>query len=466
MPSGKNELKTSNVNYVGKDFEDLRTSLVNYAKSYFPNSYKDFNETSPGMMLLEMSAYVGDVLNFYVDQQYREMLLPLSENRRNLVLLAKSSGYKIKASTPAYATLTVKNEIPGSDGKPHFGHANCVVIDKGMKVVSATSPAVIFETLDIVDFKVSSSADVQPVVSEINDAGVPNKYILTRKVAAVAGESKSVSFTIGPPEKFKKIILEETNIIDIIKVKDSNGNIWHEVSNLAQDRIPISKHYTDDADRTTAYNNIGSSETYSLPVPYSLEYTKTSKRFTVETDENSKTYLNFGNGILKNGQSFSSQFLAVEQQGINLPGGEENLNSSIDPLMGDAYGTLGEAPAHTILTITYRVGGGIQSNVSANDLTIIDTIDTLPSSGGTPPVTVTNIDPAGGGSAGETLEDIRYKAMAQLYTQDRCVTKEDYEARTLTIPARYGNIAKVYAIRSGTIRTAQRKKVENLVDRL
>ena len=87
--TGKNELKTSNVNYIGRDFNDLKTSLMQYTKSYFPNTYKDFNETSPGMMLLEMSAYVGDVLNFYVDQQYREMLLPLSEDRRNLIILAK-----------------------------------------------------------------------------------------------------------------------------------------------------------------------------------------------------------------------------------------------------------------------------------------------------------------------------------------------------------------------------------------
>jgi len=93
MPSyGENNFKESNVNYLNKDFAALKQSLMNYAKSYFPNSYRDFNETSPGMMLIEMSAYVGDVLSFYIDQQYREMLFALAEERRNIINMAKMFG--------------------------------------------------------------------------------------------------------------------------------------------------------------------------------------------------------------------------------------------------------------------------------------------------------------------------------------------------------------------------------------
>ena len=128
---------------------------MNYAKSYFPNTYKDFNETSPGMMLIEMSAYVGDVLNFYIDQQYREMLLPLSEDRKNLLTLAKSQGYKVNSISPSYVDLTVTTTISAntSNGNPDFSDA--AVIDKGMQILSSTDSSLIFETLDIVDFKVS-----------------------------------------------------------------------------------------------------------------------------------------------------------------------------------------------------------------------------------------------------------------------------------------------------------------------
>ena len=107
MPSyNKNDFKESNVNYLNKDFGDIKKTLMNYSKSYFPNTYKDFNETSPGMMLLEMSAYVGDVLSFYIDSQYKEMMLPLAQERRNVINMAKMFGYKVKPIVPASVDLT------------------------------------------------------------------------------------------------------------------------------------------------------------------------------------------------------------------------------------------------------------------------------------------------------------------------------------------------------------------------
>ena len=86
MPYNDKEFKVSNVEYLNKDFSDFKNVLMEYAKSYFPETYRDFNETSPGMMLIEMSAYVGDVLSFYIDQQYKEMMLPLAQERRNVII--------------------------------------------------------------------------------------------------------------------------------------------------------------------------------------------------------------------------------------------------------------------------------------------------------------------------------------------------------------------------------------------
>ena len=466
MPYSKNEVKSSNVNYVGKDFNDLKKSLINYTKSYFPNTYKDFNETSPGMMLLELSAYVGDVLNFYVDQQYKEMMLPLSEDRRNLITLAKSYGYKTKSITPAYVNLTVKDTVTATaDGSPDYGSG--IVIDKGMQIASSIDSNLIFETLDMVDFKVSSSADPAPVVSNVNSTtGAPSEHTFTRYVKAISGETKTTTFNVGDPTKFLKLTLPETNVIEILKVVDSNTTVWYEVKTLAQDKIPIEKHYTSDSNRGNAYSNLSGNSTIKTPVPYSLEYIKTGKRFMVEVDENNKTSLVFGNGILKNGNTFDATFLAIEQIGINLPGGEEDLESTIDPLLGDAYGTLGQAPAHLTFTVTYRVGGGITSNIPSGILTNISSITTLPSGGTTSNISVTNDKPAAGGSVGETLEEIRYRTMGHFYTQNRCVTKQDYEARALAMSAKFGNIAKIYSIRAGAVRTAQREKIANLVDRL
>ena len=117
MPYGSNnstKVNNNNINYTAKDFTSLKAALINYTKTYFPNTYKDFNETSPGMMLIELSAYVGDVLSFYIDKQYQEMMLPLAQERKNVINIANMLGYKIKASVPSYAMLEFTQTIPST----------------------------------------------------------------------------------------------------------------------------------------------------------------------------------------------------------------------------------------------------------------------------------------------------------------------------------------------------------------
>ena len=151
MPYSEKDFKDSNVSYINKDFSSLKTSLMEYAKTYFPNTYRDFNETSPGMMLLEMSAYVGDVLSFYIDQQYREMLLPLAEERRNVINIAKMLGYKVKPTTPAKVDLRVTIEVDAdtsniNNPKPDYSQA--FLIKQGMQVQASSDSSIFFETLE------------------------------------------------------------------------------------------------------------------------------------------------------------------------------------------------------------------------------------------------------------------------------------------------------------------------------
>ena len=160
MPYSNKEYKETNVNYLNKDFSSLKLNLIEYAKSYFPNTYRDFNETSPGMMLIEMGSYVGDVLSFYIDQQYKEMMLPLAEERRNVINLANTLGYKVSPVSPAYVDITVTQTIGVittniNNIVPNFSET--LTIDKGLKIISTSDKSVIFETLDVVDFTISSS---------------------------------------------------------------------------------------------------------------------------------------------------------------------------------------------------------------------------------------------------------------------------------------------------------------------
>tara|TARA_R100001079_G_scaffold110589_2_gene86576 strand:+ start:3072 stop:5321 length:2250 start_codon:yes stop_codon:yes gene_type:complete len=452
MPSyDKKDFKETNVEYLNKDFGQIKNSLVRYAKSYFPNTYKDFNETSPGMMLLEMSAYVGDVMSFYIDQQYREMLLPLAEERRNIINMAKMFGYKVKPIVPAYVDLTFTSEVNADTANPSIiDYSDAGVFGKGIQVSSLTNSDIIFETLDVVDFSVTSSTDTRNVLSVNNSTGIISSYQLSRTVRAVSGQTKTKAFTIGSPQKFLKLNLPDTDVVDIISCVDSNGNNWYEVDFLAQDKVPIPTHYTSDENRDSAYYNLdGSSFVTDVPVPYSLSYINTSKRFVRETNVDNTTSLVFGNGILRNGSTIGEQFIDLEQAGIIIPGQSGDLNQAIDPLLGDEYSTLGESPSQTTLVITYRVGGGISSNVSAGDLTNIDstTVTVIGGDSGATLINANNATPARGGRDEESTEEIREKARAFFSTQNRCVTKEDYEARVLNIPSKFGNIAKVYVSR-------------------
>jgi len=444
MPYRENEFKTTNVNYLNKDFDSFKNALIEYAKTYYPNTYKDFNETSPGMMLIEMSSYVGDVLSFYIDQQYQEMMLPLAQERRNVVNIAKMLGYKVKPTIPALVNLkcTMTVDAVGDINNKQPDYSQAFSIDKGMKV--ATSDNIYFETLDIVDFTVSSSADSEPEMTTFDSDGLVTEYTLTRYVKSIGGETTTSDFVISSPEKFLELTLSEKNVIEIISVVDSGGNNWYEVPYLAQDKIPIETHYTDDSDRDTAYVTL-SGDVMELPVPYTLEYIKTSKRFTVEVDEENNTTLVFGNGLLRTGtlDSLNAGFLSTEQVGITIPGEITDVDDSISDSIGNVYSTLGETPGNTTLTVTYRTGGGLGGNIPVGEITTVSskTIATGTDNG---TLEVTNEEPARGGSNGESIDEIRERTKSFFATQNRCVTKEDYEARIMNMPAKFGNIAKVY----------------------
>ena len=453
MPYNKKDFKESNVNYINKDFLTIKKSLIEYSKTYFPNTYKDFNESSPGMMLMEMSAYVGDVLSFYIDQQYREMLLPLAEEKRNIINIANMLGYKTKPITPAHVTLTLTQKVGATAAGegPNYGDASA--IDKGLKVIASSNSDVIFETLDIVDFTTSGSYNgdiIEPIQSNIDTDGLVDEWSLTRKIRAVSGETFTKSFTVNAPTKFLELNISEDNVIEIINVTDSNGNIWYEVDYLAQDKIPLTTHFTSDARIDANHdldgNNLTGLKPEFIPVPYSLEFIKTSKRFITKVKDDDTTSLVFGNGIIRTGTTLNESFIESEQVGFTYPGQAQHLLEEVDPLIGDEFSTLGEAPAHTVLTVKYRVGGGINANVAAGDLTEFEGENYL-ITGGTD-ITTTNEEPARGGTSQQTVDEIRERAAGFFGTQNRCVTKEDYEARTLAMPSKFGNIAKAYVQRT------------------
>mgnify|MGYP001307091123 CR=1 FL=1 len=252
----QNYENSKNVKYVNRDFEGLKSDLMTYIRTYFPDTFSDFNETSSGMMMLELVAYVGDVLNFYIDEQFKELMLPTVSERKNLLNMAKTFGYKVKPTVPALCELEFSCLIPATGDAynrvPDYSKA--IVVDSGAVIESQVSDNK-FQTLDIVDFTISGSTAIEEFSTDAD--GLVNMYKQRRKVLATAGETKQSKFTLGQSVPFRRITLDDDNVTGIISVIDSNGNNYYEVSHLAQDRVFTDTHYlSDDSGRDNPYSDL------------------------------------------------------------------------------------------------------------------------------------------------------------------------------------------------------------------
>ena len=255
------------------------------------------------------------------------MLLPLAEERRNVITLAHSLGYETKPTTPAYVDVTIRQVVDATaedNPGPDYDTLGTAIIPRNTKITSTSDSKIVFETLSEADFNVSGSAAYyEPSMSAFdNSTGLATQFTLTRKVKALSGETKTTTFTVGSPEKFLQLTLADTNVIEIKNVEDTNGNTWHKVDYLAQDKVPKELFYDDDDIRGTAYSEInpgdGADVVIEVPVPYTLEYIQTTKRFITRMNDDNTTSLIFGNGLLRTGATGSAMegFLSTEQVGI------------------------------------------------------------------------------------------------------------------------------------------------------
>ena len=434
----KQKDKPTNVKYISKDFSSIKADLIEYTKSYFPDTYKDFNETSPGMMLIELSSYVGDVLSYYIDYNYKENLLATATEKRNVRRLAEFLGYKTPNKTPSVVKLKVETTInaDGTTGQPLYGEAPSS-IDSGLQIASNVDSEILFETTDEIDFTSSGSGD--PVISApiLDSNGEASSYTLTRFVRAISGKTKTKTFNITSPTKFLELDLGEDDLIEVMSCVDGAGQTWYEVDYLAQDKILKQTHYTDDPTRTSAYDQgDATDDTSPIPIPYVAEYIKSTKKFTTKFDEDTQTYKAcFGNGLFRFSNS-GSNVDPVEQAGVTINGTNlADVPSAIGVVTGNNP-NLGETPSNTSLTFTYRVGGGAESNIQAGELSVVNN----PPAGVT--ITVSNDEPSVGGTDGQTVDEIRSNASSFFASQLRCVTKEDYQSRILSLPQKFGSIAK------------------------
>lgn len=412
------------INYIAKTFTDFRQNLIDFAKGYYPNTYSDFNEASPGMMFIEMAAYVGDVLSFYIDNSFKENLLAYTEELNNGRAIAQFLGYKPKLVSPATVTATLYQIAPAIIVNDQYipDPKYLIKIAKGSSFL-ATSPY----GNNTVEFRLQENLNFSDIVESnyiVNtfSGGNPNTFIVSKQAKLIAAREKVVTFSFGAPQQFTSVKIADENIVGIIDVTDSDGNTWYEVDYLAQDVI------MDDVDITS--NN----EPGVLPSA-KLRLRKVPRRFVTRIITDNDTRPNdvglnlvFGSGTDNAAEvntTLDSRQIANSQYGNTIENilGNVAINN-VNFLNSNAYGI---APYNTTLTVRYWVSDGVQGNVPSNTINTILEINTLNDTtnyttgvGGeldlfnsaVQSISINNDTPASGGGPAESLEEIKENAFS------------------------------------------------------
>jgi hypothetical protein len=437
-----NKTQDKDVKYLNKDYNSYKNQLMEFAEVYFPNNFNDFSEGNPGMMFLEMAAYVGDVLSFYTDTQLRESFLTLAQEKENLYNLAYAMGYKPKVTAASSVNLDVFQLLPSK----LVNNIYVPDFDYALKIPSTTifnsTEGPKFYLNDQIDFNASSSSNPTDISIFSYEDDNPSYFLLKKSSKVISGEKKSQTFTIGSAEKFKTLELFDNNIISIESIIDDEGNNWYEVPYLAQDTI------------FEEIENIGANDPelyhYNHQTPYLLKLKKSTRRFVSRFKTNNQLEIQFGAGI--SDKSDEEIIPNPDNIGLGINDGRSKLDVAYDPSNFLFTKTYGQAPSNTILTVTYIIGGGLESNVQSNTIKEVDSFTPISKPNLNSgllrkiisSVASNNSEAASGGGSGDSIEDIRLNAMANFSAQQRTVTKNDYIIRTLSLPPKFGKIAKAY----------------------
>ena len=419
------------IKYINRDFSDFRARLIEYARTYFPQTYNDFSATSPGMMFMEQAAYVGDVLSFYLDNQFQETFTQYAQQTNNVFELAYMFGYKPKTTGVANTTITLYQQVPSKlvNGEyvPDYDYALTV----GENSLVTTPNGQSFLIQDKADFSVSSSQDPTSVTVYQIAGNIPQYYLLEKTRKAISAEIKTLNLTFGSPEQFTTINVNDTNIIKVLDVIDSDGNKWYEVNHLGQEMVL-------DTIKNTNVNNPNTNG----DTPYLLRLKKVARRFATRFTSLSNLQMQFGAGAPNDVTEEITP--NADNVGIGLPFEQDKLTAAYSPTNFLYTGTYGIAPSNTTLTVRYLTGGGVSSNVNSGTLTALNNINLNSTTANYifGSLTSTNLTAASGGKGGDTLEEIRQNTLALVASQQRSVTADDYLIRALSMPSDYGAISK------------------------
>jgi hypothetical protein len=436
---------TRNIKYINRDFSTFRQTLIDYARTYFPNTYNDFTEASPGMMFIEMASYVGDVLSYYQDNQFQETFLQYARETGNLYDLAYMFGYKPRVTATANTTIDFYQQVPAlwSSGQQIPDYSYALTIPANTQVQSQNNSNINFIIEDPVNFAVSSSMDPTTVTIYQQTGGVVDYFLLKKSRKAISANIRNITFTFAQPEEFATRVIADTNIIGILDIIDNvTGEKWYEVPHLADESVFISVANTNPNDPNLYVDQ---------DAPNLLKLQGVPKRYATRFIGSGSLQVQFGAGSPNDTAELITP--NPDNVGLGLPFEIDKLTTAFSPqnfVFNDTYGI---APSND-LTVRYLTGGGVTSNVPANNLSVLpvntaafnnfNLASSVLANYVFNSLVVNNSLAASGGGDGDTTEEIRQNSLANFNSQLRNVTQDDYLVRALSLPSEFGTIAKAY----------------------
>jgi hypothetical protein len=436
-------MANKDIKYINRNFDELRTALINFTKTYFPNTYNDFSPSSPGMAFMEMASYVGDILSFYQDNQIQETFIQYARQNNNLYELAYMFGYKPNVTGVSTTLIDVYQQVPaitsGSVQVPDFKYALLFAANSSVK--STLSGSINFLLQDPIDFSVSSSTNPTEITVYSVNGNTPTNFLLKKTRPAISSTINTTTFTFGDPTPFTTVNINASNIVEILDIIDSDGNTWYEVDYLSQETVfdSIKNTNTNDPNFSSAND-----------APYLLKLKQVQRRFATRFLDANTLQIQFGSGISTDTDEniIPNPF----NVGLGLPSEQSKLTTAFSPSNFIFTKTYGIAPSSTTLTVRYLTGGGVSANVPSNTIntiinppTFINTnLDSTTANSVFNSVAVNNPAAADGGMDGDTIDEIRQNTIGNFNSQLRNVTQDDYLVRTLSLPSKYGTIAKAF----------------------
>jgi len=424
-----NKIKNVPIRYTSRDFESIKTDLIQHAKRYYPNTYQDFSEASFGSLMLDTVAYVGDILSFYLDYQANETFLNTAVEYENIVKLGNQMGYKFRVNPSSYGTATFFIIIPADAfGQPDSNYSP--ILERGSEF--STTDGSKFLLLEDVDFADEGNAVV--VATNDSTTGVPTSFAIKTEGQVLSGELLSITETIGDFEKFRRVELPNVPVAEVVSVLDSEGNEYLEVDYLSQNVLykPV----------------LNMSKTEESAPTVLLKPFFVPRRYVVEQGSQ-KTFLQFGYG---SEQELASESIKDPNKVVLQKHGKDFVSElSLDPSKMIETDKFGISPSNTTLTITFRANTQENVNAFANSLTEVVTpifkfpagaIDTAAVATTTNSLEVTNGAPIVGDIADPTAEELKHRISNTFASQHRAVTKQDYKAMVFMMPPEFGSIKR------------------------